>query len=166
MRKELISWLQVDKLIDHLIPQFNTEFDAILMIQKGGIIPGGLLAEALGIQALYIADVEFPKEFELERQRSDPRFLSWPATRSFPENEKIAGRKILIVGSAWGTGRCYSAVRNRVNGANGQPFTCALHYCPNKNLFPEEKPDFFAAVTDAWIIYPWESPKGKSLVIS
>ena len=31
MRKELISWLEVDKLIDHLIPQFTAEFDVILI---------------------------------------------------------------------------------------------------------------------------------------
>ena len=166
MRKELISWLEVDKLIDHLIPQFTAEFDVILMIQKGGLIPGGILAESLGINQLFLTDIDFPKEFELEQQRSNPRFLSWPTTRNFPEKSLIEERKVLIVGAAWGTGRCFSALRNRVNGANGKPYTCVLHYNPNRNLFPEEKPDFYAAVTDAWIIYPWESPKGKSLIIS
>lgn len=55
MRKELISWLEVDKLIDHFHSQFHDEFDVILMIQKGGIIPGGILSEALGIKG-YLSD--------------------------------------------------------------------------------------------------------------
>jgi len=166
MRKELISWLEVDKLIDHLIPQFHDEFDVILMIQKGGIIPGGILSEALGIKDIYLTDIDSPKEFELEKQRSDPRFISWPTIRLFPENSLIEQKKVLIVGCAWGTGRCISAVRNRVSGAGGMPFTCVLHYNHRRNLFPEEKPDFYAAITDAWIIYPWESPKGKNLILS
>ena len=48
MRRELITWEDVDKLIDHLIPQFEIEFEAMVLITRGGIIPGGMLAEAMG----------------------------------------------------------------------------------------------------------------------
>ena len=41
MRKEVLTWSDVDKLIDHLIPQFEVEFDAMVMITRGGLIPGG-----------------------------------------------------------------------------------------------------------------------------
>ena len=30
LRREVLSWPDVDKLIDHLIPQFETEFEAQL----------------------------------------------------------------------------------------------------------------------------------------
>ena len=30
-RKEILTWNDVDQLIDHLIPQFETEFDAMIM---------------------------------------------------------------------------------------------------------------------------------------
>ena len=51
-RQEMVSWEEVDKLIDHLIPQFKREFTAMVLITRGGIIPGGLLAEAMmfGVQ--------------------------------------------------------------------------------------------------------------------
>ena len=32
LRREILSWKDVDRLIDHLIPQFETEFDAMLII--------------------------------------------------------------------------------------------------------------------------------------
>jgi hypothetical protein len=35
-----------------------------------------------------------------------------------------------------------------------------LHYNPYRNLFGNAKPDYYAAVTDAFIIYPWENPRG------
>ena len=53
MRHEVLTWADVDKLIDTLIPQLRVvgSFDAILMITRGGLIPGGLLAEALAVRS-------------------------------------------------------------------------------------------------------------------
>lgn len=166
MRKEMISWLEVDRLIDHLIPQFHIEFDTILMLSKGGVIPGGLLSEVLGIDDLMLVKIDFPKEFEMETQRQDPRLLAWPNIRNFPTESQLSNRNILIVSNAWGTGRCQTSARNRISGAGGTPFTCVLHYNPQINLFENEKPDFYAAVTDAWIIYPWEAARGKDLFLA
>ncbi len=62
MRREILTWSDVDQLIDHLIPQFQTEFDAMVMITRGGVIPGGLLAEALNITNILTAAVDFPAD--------------------------------------------------------------------------------------------------------
>ncbi|MGE5462960.1 MAG: hypothetical protein ACM3PS_06385, partial [Syntrophothermus sp.] len=61
-RRELISWDEVDRLIDHLIPQFKREFTAMVMITRGGIIPGGMLAEAMDITHILTAAVDFPAQ--------------------------------------------------------------------------------------------------------
>ena len=34
-----------------------------------------------------------------------------------------------------------------------------LHYKPSRSLFRHIGPDYFAAITDAWVIYPWEVPR-------
>jgi hypothetical protein len=31
-----------------------------------------------------------------------------------------------------------------------------LHYKPGASLFPNHKPTYYAALTDAYIVYPWE----------
>ena len=165
MRREVITWQEVEKLIDHLIPQFPVEFDAIVMLRQGGIVPGGMLAEMLRVKRTYIADIEFPKGFELERQRSDPKFVAWPVVHVFPEASLIADRKVLVVTSAWGTGRIVPTVRNKVTGADGEVYTCVLHFSHQRSLFTNEKPDFYAALTDAWIIYPWEIERGTDLIM-
>lgn len=40
MRRELLTWDDVDALIDHLIPQFDHEFEGMVIITRGGIVPG------------------------------------------------------------------------------------------------------------------------------
>jgi hypothetical protein len=44
--------------------------------------------------------------------------------------------------------------------AGATPFTCVLHFNPYRSLFRDEKPDFYGAVTDAYVIYPWEVDRG------
>ena len=160
MRQELLTWDDVDALIDHLIPQFNHEFDGMVIITRGGIVPGGLLAAALQIENILTAAVDFPAESEMQSARQDNRFLAWPKFLQFPEDQILVAKRTLIVDDVWGSGRTITAVKNRVSGAGGVPYTCVLHFNPNRNLFGTVRPDFYAAVTDAYIVYPWESRHG------
>ncbi|MCK4740859.1 MAG: hypothetical protein KAS80_01100, partial [Anaerolineales bacterium] len=62
-------------------------------------------------------------------------------------------------------GRTITAVRNRIVAVEGMPFTCVLHYNPYRNLFGQLRPDYFAASTDAHIVYPWEVDQGPDRVL-
>lgn len=164
-RKEILTWNDVDQLIDHLIPQFETEFDAMIMVTHGGIIPGGLVAEALHLDTILTAAVDFPNEMQLEDERKQGRLLAWPKFVQFPDNTLLAGKRVIVIDDVWGSGRTITAVRNRVVSAGGQPYTCVLHFNPYRNLFGSVRPDYFAAITDAHIIYPWEINRGPDVVI-
>jgi len=152
-RKEVLTWNDVDKLMDHLLPQLDINFDGMIMVSRGGIVPGGLLAEAMDIQNLLIASVDFPSELE-EMKR--PRLLAWPKFLMFPEEDLLSGERLLIVDDVWGSGRTITSVKNRVSAAGGFPYTCVVHFNPYRNLFGTNRPDYFAATTDAFIVYPWE----------
>lgn len=165
MRREVLTWNDVDKLIDHLIPQFETEFDAMVMVTHGGIIPGGMLAEALKLSIILTASVDFPAELEQETEKEKTRWLAWPQFVQFPESNVLRNRRILIVDDVWGSGRTITAVKNRIAAAGGLPFTCVLHFNPHRNLFSPARPDYYAAITDAHIVYPWEISRGPSLVL-
>jgi hypoxanthine phosphoribosyltransferase len=160
-RQELVSWEEVDRLIDHLIPQFSTEFDGMVIITRGGIIPGGLLCEKLEIEDVLTAAVDFPAEIE----RQGAKLLAWPKFIQFPEEDQLRGRHLLIVDDVWGSGRTITAVRGRVASAGGYPQTCVLHYNPYRNLFGQLRPDYYAAITDAYIVYPWEVNPGPDRVL-
>ncbi len=161
MRKEVLTWNDVHKLIDHLLPQFDYEFEAMVMITRGGIIPGGLLAEALGLTHILTAAVDFPAQTEMEKAK----LLAWPQFIQFPEDRMLRGRRTIVVDDVWGSGRTITSVRHRVAAAGGSPCTCVLHFNPYRNLFGSARPDYYAAITDAHIIYPWEIDRGPDRVV-
>lgn len=160
-RREVLSWGEIDRLIDHLLPQFRREFTAMLMITRGGIIPGGILAEAMNITHLLTAAVDFPAQVATEKDK----LMAWPEFIQFPSEDKLRGRPTLIVDDVWGSGRTITAVKNRVSSAGGFPDTCVLHFNPYRNLFGNARPDYYAAVTDAFIIYPWEIDRGADKML-
>ena len=162
----LLSWQEVDKLIDRLIPQFDTEFQAMVVITRGGIIPGGLLAEALQLSTVLTASVDFPAQWKIrEQHKKDDRFTVWPKFLQFPEDELLKDKNVLIVDDVWGSGRTITSVKYRVETAGAKPYTCVLHFNPYRNLFGNERPDHFADTTDKYIIYPWETYRGIDRVI-
>ncbi len=151
-RRELVSWEEIDRLIDHLLPQFRHEFTAMVIITRGGIIPGGLLADAMNITHVLTAAVDFPAQSESQKSS----LMAWPEFIQFPADDKLRSRPTLIVDDVWGSGRTMTAVKNRVSTAGGFPETCVLHFNPYRALFGTVRPDYYAAITDAYIIYPWE----------
>jgi hypoxanthine phosphoribosyltransferase len=155
IRHELLTWADVDALIDVLLPQLRSagSFDALIMITRGGIVPGGLISEALGINYILTAAVDFPLQ-------AGRRLAAWPAFLQFPDDELLRGRRALIVDDVWGSGRTISAVRGRCEAASAVPLTCVLHFNPYRSLFTGAEPDFYGAITDAYIVYPWEVDRG------
>ena len=151
MREEVVSWTDLEKLVDHLIPQLRGAYDALVLITRGGIVPGGMIAEALDIKHVLTAAVRFP---EVEQ-----KLLAWPTFLQFPEDDLLRDRRVLVVDDVWGSGRTINSVRGRVEAAGGRPEVAVLHYKPSESLF-STKPEYYAAVTDAYVIYPWEKRRG------
>ena len=158
MDREELSWRDVEALIDHMLPQIAGRFDVILIITRGGIIPGGIMAESLDIRDVLMAAVEFPKDPEIDQ-------LAWPTFLQFPSDTLFRGQRVLIVDDVWNSGRTINTVRGRVEAAGGDVKTCVLHYKPKSSRFRDREPDFYGAITDRWIIYPWEIDRGPDFAL-
>jgi len=158
LEREVLTWEDVDALIDVLLPQFSHSFDALLMITRGGIVPGGIIAEALDIRYVLTAAVHFPNPQGVEKR------LTWPTFLQFPEDALLRERRVLIVDDVWDDGRTIMTVRGRVEQAGAMPELAVLHYKPGQSLFPDHRPDYYAAITDKWIVYPWELRRGGHFV--
>jgi len=156
IRHELLSWADVDKIVDVLLPQLRSAgyFDALMLITRGGLVPGGLISEALNINYILTAAVDFPSP------EGRAQLAAWPSFLQFPDDALITGRRTLIVDDVWGSGRTSTAVRGRCESAGAIPFTCVFHFNPYRSLFTKAEPDFYGAVTDAHIVYPWEVDRG------
>ena len=159
VRREILTWSDVDKLIDYLVPQISGRYDSMVIVTRGGIIPGGLLAEALDITYILIASVRFPADFPGLPLHPEARFAV-PEFIQFPEDELLNGRPVLVIDDVWTRGRNIVTVASRVDAAGGNPETCVLHYKPASSLYPGVTPTYYAAVTDAYIVYPWEVDRG------
>ena len=163
MRREVLTWSDVDKLIDYLVPQIHGRFDSMVVITRGGMVPGGLLAEALNITYILTASVRFPADFP---GMQDPEQIKYaiPEFIEFPSDDVLRDRRILVVDDVWAKGRNSITVANRITSAGGNPETCVLHYKPTTSLYPSKAPTYYAAVSDAYMIYPWELDRGPEML--
>jgi hypothetical protein len=99
----------------------------------------------------------------MEMQKA--KLMAWPKFIQFPDDNALRGRRTLVVDDVWGSGRTITSVKIRVSAAGGFPYTCVLHFNPYRNLFGTARPDYYAAITDAHIIYPWEVDRGPDRVL-
>ncbi len=149
MEKVYLSWEAVEQLINAVIPGLKErQYDSLLAITRGGIIPGGLIAEKLGIVKVLIASVDFYSDESSQ--------MDWPVFMQFPVDSLLYGEHVLIVDDLWDRGREVTSVKERVEQAGGTATTFVMHYKPHRSIFPDAAPDFYTAITKDWIIYPWE----------
>jgi hypoxanthine phosphoribosyltransferase len=150
LEREYLSWRDFDMLMDHLLLQFEGKFDGLLMIARGGLVPGGYLAEVMKIDHVLVATVHFDPSVR--------RRWAWPRFAQFPDDSLLTQRRILIVDDIWATGRDLLAVHSRVKAADAQAEMAVLHYRPSANIFAKTGPHYYGAITDRYIVYPWETP--------
>jgi hypothetical protein len=158
IRHEVLTWEDVDKLVDILVPQIRSagSFDARIIITRGGIVPGGLLAEALDLSQVLTAAVSFG----VEENEAGEELKVWPTFLQFPPPDLLTGQRVLTIDDVWGSGRTSTAVRSRCEALGATPFTCVFHFNPYRSLFSRAEPDFYGAITDAYVVYPWETDRG------
>ena len=148
--REILTWDDIDKVIDHLLLQFNTDYDGLVMITRGGLFPGGILCEAMGLKNVHTAAVQFASS-------SPSSKMGWPTFLQFPIDTQVAGRKLLVIDDIWADGITMVAVKSRLEAAGAKVETAVLHYRPKSSNFPNNGPDYYGAITDRFIIYPWDT---------
>ena len=153
MSRVYLSWDEVERLIDLLIPQFQSEYDALMAITRGGIVPSGMIAERLNIPHVLTASVQFYSD--------EGAAIDWPIFLQFPSDGLLRDQNILVVDDIWDTGLTIMNVKERILAAMGSPELAVLHWKPTRSRFPQDGPDYYSAVTTDWIVYPWEPEAGR-----
>jgi hypoxanthine phosphoribosyltransferase len=147
--KVYLSWNDVNKLISKMIPGLQVnDYDLVLAITRGGIVPSAIISERLAIQQVLVASVDFYEDPEHD--------LDWPVFMQFPADSFLRGKQVLIVDDIWDRGKEMVSVTERVEQAGGSPNSAVLHYKPHRSQFSDKSPNFYAVETKDWIIYPWE----------
>ena len=146
--RDVVTWDELDRLIGELADRLaREEFDLMLAITRGGLVPAGMLAYRLRIRNILVAAVEFYDDHG--QPGPHPTFLQFPA------DPLLRGQRVLIVDEVWDSGTTIHAVTARVLQAGGIPTTAVLHWKPRRSVVAGA-PDVHAVTTDAWVVYPFK----------
>ena len=146
--RDIVTWEELDRLVTRLAEQVRGEYDVMLAITRGALVPAGMLAYRLGIRNILVAAVAF--YFDNGEHADQPLFLQFPA------DPLLHGNRVLIVDEVWDTGTTIQAVIDRVKLAGGVPTSAVLHYKPTHSVV-DAVPDHYVVDTDAWVVYPFKA---------
>jgi hypothetical protein len=120
--------------------------DMVLAIARGGLLPGGAVAYALGVKNSCAMNVEFYTD--VDQRLEVPMVL--PPT---PELIDLGHAKLLIVDDVADTGRTLEVVQEFCAGKVAEVRTAVL-YEKSQSLV---KCDYVWRRTDRWIDFPWSA---------
>ncbi len=143
----ILDWNTFAKLSLELakkIADDGRSFDVVLAILRGGYIVAKLVADALGIDAIATVEIKFYKGIGETRERP---IVVQPITMD------IRDRRVLVVDDVADSGRTLQVATDlaMLRGAR-EVATATLFYKPWSIIIP----DYYAAKTDKWIVFPWE----------
>jgi hypothetical protein len=142
-----VSWDDLDRLVGVLAEKVGSDYDLVLAITRGGLVPAGILAYRLDLREILVAGVEFYTTGGATHEA--------PIFGHFPDAELLRGRRILVVDEVWETGETMAAVFARVRAAGGLPTSAVIHYKPGRSRVAIE-PDHCAALAHGWVTYPYK----------
>ena len=145
--KTIVSWDDLDEMVGTLADVVGADYDVVLAITRGAMVPAGMLAYRLGLRNILVAAVAFYDD--AGQPAEQPTFFQFPA------DPLLHGNRVLVVDEVWDTGTTIAAVVERVHLAGGRPTTAVLHYKPARSKV-ESVPDHFVVSTDAWVVYPFK----------
>jgi len=141
------SWEDVERLSEELakkIIESGYEPDIIVAISRGGFDPARILCDQLSIRWLASLQVEFYSGVKDTAEK--PQIV-------FPLNANIDGQKVLVVDDVSDTGDSLMLAKEHILAKRpGDLRVATLHIKP----WTKFRPDYHAAETKAWIVYPWE----------
>src|SRR5213593_3419783 len=96
-----LDWDDIEELVGRLAAKLPRDYDLILVITRGGMVPACLVSERLDLRNIVAAAVMFYTEgtTDPDQKLTEPIFLEFPA------DPLLMGQRILIVDDVWETGR-------------------------------------------------------------
>ena len=151
-----LTWDDIEELVARLVVKLPRDYDLILVVTRGGMVPACLISERIDIRNIVAAAVMFYTEGTVDPNQT----LTEPIFLEFPSDALLHNKRILIVDDVWETGKTAMVVRRRVREAGGKADIAVLHYKPGRSAFAEG-PEYYADTTDEWVTYPWDPVLAK-----
>ena len=143
------SWKEFEEDSKALAKQITENYDILLIITRGGLFLGGMIAELKELRSIRVFNISsYEGRVQIESVSGD----------YFNDFIEFEGKKVLVIDDIADTGNTLDQLRKLL---------CEHLLFPEKasimTLFWKKrskiKPDFFAREVpdDEWIVFPWES---------
>lgn len=145
--REVLSWELFGVASRELAQQIaDSGFkpEIVIAIARGGLLPAGSLAYALGTKAAGTLNVEFYTD--IEETLPDPVVLA-----PLLDTEALAGKHLLVVDDVADSGRTLALVMGMLR-AHAADARSAVLYTKSRTII---QPDYAWRATDLWITFPW-----------
>jgi hypoxanthine phosphoribosyltransferase len=117
--------------------------DILVGVARGGLAPARVIADLLELRRVEVVQCE---SYDYIERNAKPKVGEFP-------RELVQGQKVLLVDDVADTGGSIIAINERFESFNPDWMGIAVLY---KKPWNKATIDYFAAETDAWIIFPWE----------
>jgi len=126
------------------IDQLKINFDIIIALSRGGLVPGRLLSDLLEIRDVIVLDVKYYIGIGLKINK--PKITEMVRTT-------ITSKNVLLIDDVVDSGESIKAAAEYLSTFKPEIMKIfTLHVKPKRII----NPDIFIKETSAWIIYPWE----------
>jgi hypoxanthine phosphoribosyltransferase len=147
--REVMEWAELGEAARSLGAQIIADDyrpEVILGIARGGLLPAGAVAYALGIKNACAMSVEFYTGIE---ERLDVPMVLPPV----PDLVTLADKQMLIVDDVADTGGTLQVVHDFCQGKVAEVRTAVLYEKPRSLV----KCDYVWRRTERWITFPWSA---------
>ncbi|MBM9467860.1 phosphoribosyltransferase [Nakamurella leprariae] len=147
--REVLSWELFGTASRELAQQIaDSGFRAeiVIAVARGGLVPAGALAYALGTKAAGTLNVEFYTD--IEETLPDPVVLE-----PLLDTDALKGKRLLVVDDVADSGRTLALVM-RLLAEHGADVRSAVLYTKPRTIV---QPDHSWRNTDKWITFPWSA---------
>ncbi len=126
--------------------------DCVIALSRGGLVPGRILVDILGIRTLSVMGLTH--YFGMGKREKKPK-----VTQDLGPDLGLAGKKVLLVDDVADSGKTLEFVKKLLVSRGAKTVRVAtIHYKPSSTF----EPDYYAAVSDSWIVYPWEKREAEN----
>ena len=142
-----LEWSKVDEAIWTMcdIIKREYEFDVIVGISRGGLIPAVRISHIFDNKRLLLMEAKYYKDIGV---RDDKPKISLAFKK-----EDVTGKKVLLVDDVADTGGTLAAVKEHIESLSPKELKVAVVASKPISIV---KPDYTVFNTDKWIIFPWE----------
>lgn len=141
---EFVGWQQFHGLCFDLakkISEDDTKFDTIVSISRGGHVISRILSDFLNLKIFNVSIQSYQALTQTEMKMTQKL------------GQYLDGQNVLLVDEVVDTGKSLQRAISYLNKLRCKSVsTCSLHIKPHAQI----RPNYYAAETTSWIIYPYE----------